>query len=85
MNQNLNRGRRTIVHVLLSCFPLTVVGCNPEKAAEVAALSRTYLGDVATTCLQEALGVEGGHAHDDVDAHDDADSHDAGPLHNHEH
>ena len=69
---------------------LSVAGasaCTREAAAQIAALSGSYLGDVvatwSTAALLDAWGLEsdGTYGESGSDAH----NHDAEPLHEHEH
>ena len=77
-----------IFAVLVMCLSVAgALGCTREAAAQIAALSGSYLGDVvatwSTASLLEAWGLESDGAHGDAGS--DAHNHDAGPLHEHEH
>jgi hypothetical protein len=89
--------KRFISTILLCGLLLGAGGCDPEVAAQLAALAGECVGDAAslvtTAWLTETFGIEGDFTHDghalDDHAHDEhADeghAHDAGPLHDYEH
>ena len=86
----MNRAHRSakgIAATLLCGILPGAIGCSHEAAAEIAALSGSYLGGVvatlATAGLHEYWGIESASAHDHAETDDHA--HEAGALHDHEH